>query len=337
MRLTALVDSADHVCCRYRLAAFRPHLHAAGYRLDLQPLPRSWWAWLQLGRALRQADVVILQRRLLPGWQLALVRRAAACLVYDCDDALFLRDSYDPRGPHSARRRHRFRATVQVADAVTAGNSFLADEAIQLAGRDRVHLVPTCVDPAAYFVAKHARASQGVQLVWIGSASTLQGLAAVRPLLDHVGRTHPGLSLKLICDRFLTLQHMAVVSCPWEEVHEAAELASADVGISWLPDDLWSRGKCGLKVLQYMAAGLPVVANPVGVQAELVRPGETGFLAETPREWAEAVGRLAHDPDLRRRLGQAGRRRVEKEFSPAVGAGRWLALLDGWQRRRGAA
>jgi glycosyltransferase involved in cell wall biosynthesis len=82
-----------------------------------------------------------------------------------------------------------------------------------------------------------------------------------------------------------------------------------------------------------MAAGLPVVANPVGVQADMIRHGDNGFLAETPAQWAEAVGRLAQDPLLRRRMGQAGRRRLEAEFSVAVGAARWLALLEGLHRR----
>ena len=109
-------------------------------------------------------------------------------------------------------------------------------------------------------------------------------------------------------------------------------MAAADVGISWVPDDLWSRGKCGLKVLQYMAAGLPVVANPVGVQADLVRHGETGFLARTPAEWVEALRRLGADPELRCRLGAAGRRRVEAEFSVEAGAARWLTLLHGLRR-----
>src|SRR5439155_14922425 len=105
-----------------------------------------------------------------------------------------------------------------------------------------------------------------------------------------------------------------------------------DVGISWAPDDGWSRGKCGLKVLQYMAAGLPVVANFVGVYAEMVRPGETGFLADTADEWVEAVARLAADAALRRRLGAAGRRRLEADYSVAAGAERWLDLLDELER-----
>ena len=103
--------------------------------------------------------------------------------------------------------------------------------------------------------------------------------------------------------------------------------AAADIGISWLPNDLWSRGKCGLKVLQYMAAGLPVVANPVGVQGDMVRHGETGFLANTDEEWLEAIGRLARDPVLRQCMGRAGRRRVEAHFSVGTGFASWLSLL----------
>src|SRR5207247_208343 len=143
--------------------------------------------------------------------------------------------------------------------------------------------------------------------------------------------------LKLVSDRFASFGRLRVEPCVWRESTEAAEIAAADVGVSWLPDDLWSRGKCGLKVLQYMAAGLPVVANPVGVQAELVRHGETGFLAETPAQWLEAIGRLAHDPELRRRMGRAGRQRMESAFSVAAGAARWQTLLDGLKSRREAA
>jgi glycosyltransferase involved in cell wall biosynthesis len=126
----------------------------------------------------------------------------------------------------------------------------------------------------------------------------------------------------------MTLDHLPVDFRPWSGATEGAELAEADIGVSWLPDDSWSRGKCGLKVLQYMAAGLPVIANPVGVQKEMVRHGETGFLAETADEWCEAVQRLAADPQLRRRMGQEGRRIVESDYSVAAGAARWLAALD---------
>jgi len=324
VRLVALVAGADHVCCRYRLEAFRPWLERGGHTLELCPLPKRWWSRLLLFRRLQGAGV-ILQRSLLPAWQLPLLRRHASHLIFDLDDAIFLRDSWSAKGLYHPRRCRRFAATVRACDAVTAGNSFLGDHAGRWSGVGRVHVIPTCVDPGRYTPAGRARS--GEQLVWIGSSSTLQGLEAIAPLLDEVGRRVPGIRLKVICDRFPSFSDLPVAACPWSEATEAAELAAADVGISWIPDDDWSRGKCGLKVLQYMAAGLPVVANPVGVHAEMVRHGETGFLARTPDEWVEAVRRLARDPALRQRMGQAGRRLLERRYSVEAGAMMWLELL----------
>jgi glycosyltransferase involved in cell wall biosynthesis len=334
MRITALVKNPEHVCCRYRLAAYRPMWEQEGYQLRLRPWPRTWLSRLLLRRELGRADVVILQRKLVPAWQLALLRRATDRFLFDFDDAVFLRDSYAPQGCYSSARARGFAAVVRTCDAVVSGNDFLRDHAALWTPSDRVHVIRTCVDPDGYPMAEHVRNGHRVQLVWIGSRSTLRGLERVRWLLEHLGRSVPGLDLKIICDRFLQLRHLPVLCCPWSAATEAAELASADIGISWLPGDLWSRGKCCLKVLQYMAAGLPVVANPIGVQAHLVRHGETGFLAETPEQWTEAIGRLARDPELRRQMGLAGRHRLEREFSVAVGARRWLDLLREVQRQR---
>src|SRR5262249_46614252 len=100
MRLTALVEGPDHVCCRYRVAAFRPFPAHAGPAVELRPWPRSWWSRLTLHRTLGGADAVLVQRKLLPGWRLSLLRAAAPRLIFDLDDAVFLRDSYSHKGPH---------------------------------------------------------------------------------------------------------------------------------------------------------------------------------------------------------------------------------------------
>src|SRR5262245_55713246 len=118
MQITGLVKSLDHVCCRYRLASFVPHLEATGHHLELTP----WSASLFGGRQLRRADVVVLQRLLLPAWQFSLLRRRARTLVFDFDDAVFLRDSYHSRGLDCPRKLRRFVRTLQAADVVVAGN-----------------------------------------------------------------------------------------------------------------------------------------------------------------------------------------------------------------------
>jgi hypothetical protein len=117
------------------------------------------------------------------------------------------------------------------------------------------------------------------------------------------------------------------VAQPWSEADEARLLRGIDIGIMPLPDEPWTRGKCGYKLIQYMASGLPVVASPVGVNRDLVRHGENGFIASSESEWEEALARLSADPDLCRRMGLAGRRRVEAEFSLEIQAPRLERLL----------
>jgi len=334
VRLAALVESNDHVCTRYRLRAFEPRLRAAGHTLELHPLPKNWWGRLTIANSVRDADVVVLQRKLLSRPEVALVRRRARRLWFDFDDALWMRDSYSPKGFASRKRMARFRTIVRAADAVIAGNAYLAEQAMQSGARGSL-IIPTCVDVARYPVARHERT--GANLVWVGSSSTIRGLEAIAPLLETVGRKVPNVRLKLVCDQFLQLNHLAVLECAWSESTEAAEIAAADIGISWVPDDPWSRGKCGLKILQYMAAGLPVVTNAVGVHAEMVHHGETGYLVESESEWVDAIQMLARDPDLRRQMGARGRRRVEKQFSVEAGAALWVNLIAGLTTGRATA
>jgi glycosyltransferase involved in cell wall biosynthesis len=327
VRIVAFVESLDHVSCRYRIAAFGKRFAAAGHKLEIRPIPRTLLARLAIGRDLAGADAVIVQRKLLPRWVIELLRRRVRRLIFDFDDAVWLRDSYSPRGFDDPRRGRRFRAIVNASDLIVAGNSYLAAEAARFTPRDRIVVIPTCVEPANSPI-QTPSVRAGLQLVWIGSRSTLQGLERFRDVLSAVGRAVPGTRLKLICDRFIRVPDLPIDECVWSEATEVAEVASADVGISWVPDDPWSRGKCGLKVLQYQAAALPVIANPVGVHSEMVRPGETGLLAANEEEWIAAVRSLFADQELRRRLGQRGRAEIELSYSVATGARRWLAALN---------
>ena len=337
MHLLGLVEAPDHVCCRYRLNAFRASWERDGHALVLASWPRLWWSWPNLLAKARQADAVIVQRKLPTRWQLHFLRRNAKLLLFDFDDAIFGRDSYATKGIPSVRRQSRFRATCAAADAVIPGNAFLGEQAARWTISSRVHVIPTCVDPEAYPLARHESRSVGVQLVWVGSSSTLQSLEAIRHLLNTLGQSLPGLQLKLVCDRSLHLEYLPVIPVTWSETTEASELAGADIGVCWMPDDDWSRGKCGLKLLQYMAAGLPVVANPIGVQKEIVRHGETGFLADTAEEWQNAICQLATDSALRRRMGAAGRRRLAADYSVERGAAMWREVLSNIQMGRAAA
>lgn len=324
----AFIECPDHVCYRYRIAAFGSAMAAEGWDLTALPVARGVWSRSVQILAARQASTVIIQRKLFAAAHLRLLRRFACRLLYDVDDAVFQRDSYHRKGPYSRKLLARFRATLAVADAVIVGNEYLKEQVERFAPGTPSYVIPTCVDPSRYMFAQHDATGNRVRLVWIGSSSTLRALKLAEPCLAAVARRLPGIELRLICDRTIEVPGVRVVARPWSAATEAAELAAADIGISWLPDDAYSQGKCGLKVLQYMAAGLPVVASPVGVHPRMIVAERTGLLPSTPDQWAEAVARLAADPTLRHRMGAAGRRRVEDHYSVRRWAPEFVRLLE---------
>jgi glycosyltransferase involved in cell wall biosynthesis len=321
MEVVALVPGRDHASTRYRIIQFGEHLSRVGLHLTIEPIARDAARRLkQLSRP-RHDQVVILQRKLLPIWQVLLLRQSTRTLVYDFDDAVFYRDSFHASGPYSLTRTLRFRAAIAAADLVIAGNKYLADYAAERVGSKKVEIIPTCVDSTRYQLAEHVD-KRPTRLVWIGSSSTLKSLEGARPLLEGIGQSIPHTKLRVICDRFPQFRHMEVEAATWSSFRETTDLRESDIGISWLSDDPWSRGKCGLKVLQYMAAGLPVVASPVGVHREIIGD-EHGFLPQTFKGWIETMARLVKDASLREQLGRAGRERIEKLFAP----GRWGQVL----------
>ena len=262
--------------------------------------------------------MVLLQRKLLQPWQLWLLRRAAKRLVYDVDDALFQRDSYHHKQPQSAARSRRFAATVRMADMVIVGNEYLWQQVAAYVGPHRVQIIPTCVEPAWYLPAARYRDWAGRSPGVDRPAKHASFAPRDSPPSGCGGQPAAGAGTARDFRSAPQLPGVKVVPCRWSSATEAADLARADIGINWLPDDAWSRGKCGLRVLQYMAAALPVVANPVGMNREMVIHEKTGLLASTPEQWAEAIARLAADPELRRRMGAAGRQAVMRRWSVAA-------------------
>lgn len=321
MHAIALVEREDHVCVRYRLAAFRGPLADAGCRITITPFAPTLLGRLRQYQSLGNSDTVILQRTLLAPLELGMLRRHARRLIFDFDDAIWRRDSHHGGDGYSRKRLARFSNVIRRADAIVAGNEFLADRCRPAAAV----VIPTCIDVDAIRPRPNPP-RPSLTLVWIGSGSTLKSLESIRPTLESLGREFPGLTLRMICDRFTAFDPLPVQQVRWSAAAEAEAIASADAGIAWMPDDDWSRGKCGVKLLQYMAAGLPVIANPVGVHRNLVLPGRTGCLANTHDDWLTAVRHL-HDARLRQTLGSGGRDLVCSHYSIAAGAAAWRQLL----------
>ncbi len=255
-----------------------------------------------------RADVVVVLRKTFSWPYLQLLRKCSKCLIFDLDDAIFCRDD----GSASPNAMRRFAQIVRRSDQIWAGNKYLADAA--RSHNKAVDVLPTSLDPLKYHH-NIAKPTDNIDLVWIGSSSTRKYLEQAIPALERLAADFPFLRLKIVADFDLSLKNLQTVAVPWSEKSEKEALGSAHIGIAPMADNPWTRGKCGLKVLQYMAAGIPVVTSPAGVNGEIVEQGITGFLADDPEEWEKAIADLIQDSDLRKTMGRLGRSRVIKDFS----------------------
>ena len=319
--ILVLSKGEDSPSTRYRALQFFDRLTGAGHRPCCQVLSGGAGNVLRALRAARRADLVLVQRKTLPKPLLWMLRRLARRLIFDFDDAIFCR----PNGGSSATRMRRFAAMVRCCDHVTAGNGYLAQAAARF--NPDVTVIPTGVDVDRYRV-DVTPPSDYFDVVWIGSSSTRKYIEAALPALRQAARRIPSLRLKIVADFDLTDSGLPTLAVPWRSDSEALDLVSAQVGIAPMWDDDWSRGKCALKVLQYMAAGLPVVSSPAGVNAEVVIPGVTGFLAGDDAAWADALHQLAGSAELRQKMGEAGRQRVAALYSKDFAFGKLMAVLE---------
>lgn len=330
---------------RQRFLQFAPHLAASGLALEVVPLIpddvlaarlagrrtgagevlRAYGSRLRHLLRARRADVLWVQYELFPYlpalFDLTALPRGVP-LVLDFDDAIF--HQYDAHRSAVVRAvlGRKLDRLARRADLVICGNAYI--EAWARRNGARTVRVPTVVDTGHFTPSRGARRG-GLTVGWIGSPSTWSFVAPVLPAIAQTPAS-----------RFLAVgggeaagSAAGVESRPWSEASEVRLLQEMDIGIMPLDDTPFARGKCAYKLIQYMACGLPVVASPVGMNAEVVDHGVTGFLASTDKEWREALDTLAADPDLRRRMGEAGRRKAEAEYSLGRHGPRVAWILSG--------
>lgn len=332
---------------RLRIYQYLPSLKRAGFEAAVAPLfgedyVRSLYSGkiskvavfnsyinrLQFILKVRHFDLVWVEYEMLPwlpGWIELSLLPGDVPFVVDYDDAIFHR--YDQHRLAVVRTvlGKKIDGVMGRAALVIAGNDYLGVHARQ-AGAKRVELLPTVVDGTRYIVIEKGDVSP-VTIGWIGSPTTSQlHLKHVAAVLRAINVSHHA-RIVAIGANPSQLQDLPIEIRPWSEDTEAAEIQQFDIGIMPLPDNLWERGKCGYKLIQYMASGKPVVASPIGVNSVIVHHGVNGFLANTESEWYESLRLLCEDAALRKRMGDAGRSRMECDYSLQVTAPRLAELL----------
>jgi glycosyltransferase involved in cell wall biosynthesis len=240
--------------------------------------------------------------------------------VFDFDDAIFV--SY--RSPSNGYLSYlkfasKTKTICRLASHVMVGNPYLAEYARQV--NDNVTVIPTTIDTEKYRVPPRKNDAGPITIGWTGSYSTVQHLDTLRGALQKLAETER-FRLRVIGTPAYELSPVEVEAMPWRAATELEDLCAIDIGVMPLPDDNWSKGKCGLKALQFMALGIPTICSPVGVNTDIIQDNENGFLAGTEAEWVEKLTALLRSAELRRRLGDAGRVTVEQKYSAAIQAPR---------------
>jgi len=212
----------------------------------------------------------------------------------------------------------------KIASHVTVGNKFLAE----YAGRynDKVTIIPSTIDTLSYQAADDYNKNSVPTIVWSGSITTLEHLKTLSSTLQELARTET-FKLQVIGAADFQLDGVEIENIRWNSQTEASDLAKGDIGIMPLPDDSWSRGKCGMKALQYMGMGIPTVCSAIGANTEIINEGENGFLADDKAQWLSKLKMLLHSVELRSRIGKAGRRTVEQKYSAQIQAPRLFQVF----------
>ena len=253
-----------------------------------------------------------------------LIYQSGVPIVFDFDDAIFVSYKSPSNGYLSYLKfAGKTKTNCRIASHVMVGNPYLAAYARRV--NDNVTIIPTTIDTSKYKPLKKD-GSKGLVIGWTGSYSTVQHLDTLREALARLAR-QVDFRLRVIGTPSYEIPGVEIEAMNWRSETELDDLSEIDIGIMPLPDDNWSKGKCGLKALQFMALGIPTVCSPVGVNTDIIQDNVNGLIASSNDEWVEKLTMLLHSAELRDRLGKEGRRTVEEKYSAVSQAPRVYEVL----------
>jgi glycosyltransferase involved in cell wall biosynthesis len=338
---------------RFRFEQYFSVLHAAGYSYEVQSFldSQNWQIFFKSGNGLKKLkallngfikrckivfrahrfDSIFIHREASPvgppvfEWIFSVVLKKK--IIYDFDDAIWLTDRpNESLALRLIKSRWKVQAICRWAHKVSCGNNYLGDFAKQV--NNRVVYNPTTIETRTLHnraLYPHIEKSETV-IGWTGSHSTLKYLQEIETALHDIIDANPNVTLLIIADRPPMLK-VPFKFVEWNQLSEVEDLLKIDIGIMPLPDDEWSKGKCGFKALQYLALNIPAVVSPVGVNTNIVEHGSNGFLASSSDEWRFYLQKLITDPKLRKEMGEKGRKKVENDYSVASNSAAFLSLF----------
>ncbi|MBN2328911.1 MAG: glycosyltransferase family 4 protein [Candidatus Omnitrophica bacterium] len=323
MNVLFVVPRIDKASSRYRVLQYVDPLKEYGIQSQVIPSPKTLAGKVKFWITAPKYDILIIQKKLYQPWEFRILRSLNRRIVYDLDDAVMFKDRVNETDELVKERK--FPATIRSADLIIAGNNYLQDQIVSM--NPRVAVLPTSIDLRRYKMKSEPSSCSEILIGWIGARKTLVYLKDIQDALEAIGKRHPHVKVKIIADDFLEFKNIPVIRAKWSHEKEIEMLQSLDIGVMPLPDNAWTRGKCGFKLLQYMAVGVSSICSPVGVNRDIVEHEVNGLWAGSKDEWVSSLSKLIEDKPLRRKLGLAGRLTVESHYSLEVNAPKLAGYL----------
>ena len=301
----------------------------SGRRASFRKMLGAYFRRLSNLMSNRRFDLLWVEKELfpwLPAWFENSFHRSKIPYVVDYDDAVFHRYDMHPSRMVRALLRQKIDQVMRHAGLVIAGNDYIASRAVK-AGARKVEQLPSVVDVDQYAITEPGL-DPVFRIGWIGSPVTAPYLDDLREVLATLSQES---TVKLVLIGAGTVQpfdNVPVEALPWSEEIELRMSQKFDVGIMPLLDGPFERGKCGYKLIQYMASALPMVASPVAVNRQIVASEVNGYLAYSSVDWLAALRMLRDNVQKRKMMGQAGRRKAEQMYNLQVTAPRLFHLLS---------
>lgn len=247
-------------------------------------------------------------------------------LIFDFDDSIWLQNiSEGNKKLAFLKNPDKTKSIIQSAALVIAGNEFLAAYALKY--NERVVIIPSTIDTKKYTL-RQTKTNGPIVIGWSGSFSTIEHFETAKEALLIIKDKYKGMIIfEVIGDVTYRCEQLGISGKAWSASSEVEDLQQFDIGIMPLPDNEWTRGKCGMKGLQYMAAGIPTVMSPVGVNSTIITDGENGFLASSTEEWVDKLSRLVESAALRNKFAINGRQEVVNNYSVEANKEKYLAVM----------
>ena len=241
--------------------------------------------------------------------------RSKAKLVYDFDDSIWLMDTSAANKKWEWMKSTKKTAEIiSVSSLVFAGNQYLFEYAKKF--NNNVKIIPTTIDTTVFKRKQEYKNVDKICIGWSGSITTIKHFEEASVILKKIKQKYGDtVYFKVMGDNTYKNKELNIKGITWSSDTEAEVISSCDIGILPLPDDQWVKGKCGLKGLSYMALEVPTIMSAIGVNTEIIKDGENGFLANTEEEWINKISMLVESFELRKKLGFNGRKTVIESYS----------------------